>query len=143
MRLHETRLIDRPQREVFEYTSDFTNIDQWDPGVASSRKIDEGPVGVGTRYELMVQFGSSKIPMTYEITEYEPDQRVVLIGKGDTLDAVDEIRFEPANDTKTLVDYTADLTFHNYLRFVAPVLSPMFKKVGERAVDGLANALSQ
>lgn len=141
MRLHETRLIDRPRKEVFEYTADFTNIENWDPGVASSRRLDEGSVGVGSRYELMVQFGSTKFPMIYEITEFQPDARVVLVGKGETLEAVDEIEFEARTETQTLVDYTADLTFHNYVRYIAPLLSPMFKKIGGRAMDGLVEAM--
>lgn len=140
MRLHETRLVDRPQEEVFEYTADFANIEQWDPGVASSRRLDEGPVGMGSRYELMVRFGTSTIPMLYEITEYLPSERVVLVGRGETVDAVDEIRFE-AREGQTLVDYTADLTFHNSVKYIAPLLSPMFKRVGERAVNGLVEAL--
>lgn len=133
-------MVDRPREEVFEYTADFANIEHWDPGVASSRRLDEGPVGMGSRYELMVRFGMSTIPMLYEITEYLPNERVVLVGRGETIEAVDEIRFE-AHDSQTSIDYTADLTFHNYLRYIAPLLSPVFKKVGERAVDGLVEAL--
>ena len=142
VRLHETRLIDRPIEEVFRYTSDFENIEDWDPGISSSERLDEGPVGVGSRFELGVSFGTSRIPMTYEITDYVPNQRVVLIGKGDRIEAVDDIRFED-RDGQTMVDYTADLTFHNYVKYLAPFMGPIFKKVGERAVDGLKESLEQ
>lgn len=140
VKLQETRLIDRPIREVFEYTADFNNIEAWDPGVSSSSRIDEGPVGVGSRFELGVSFGGRSIPMTYEITEYEPNQRVVLIGTGEQIEAVDDIRFEE-RDGKTMVEYTADLTFHNFVKYLAPFMRSIFKKVGERAVDGLKESL--
>ncbi|MFZ0014663.1 MAG: SRPBCC family protein [Acidimicrobiia bacterium] len=140
MRLHETRQIARPLEEVFEFTADFANSARWDPGVSKSTKMTDGPVGVGTKYDLVAEFGSSQVPMTYEIVEYEPPTRVVLTGRGETVDAVDEIVFS-AREGGTFVDYTADLTLNNWLRFLGPVLSPMMRRVGERALDGLVRAL--
>ncbi|HSM45747.1 MAG TPA: SRPBCC family protein [Acidimicrobiia bacterium] len=142
MRLHEIRHIDRPPDQVFAFTADFANAEKWDPGVASSRRMDEGPPGVGARYEVMVAFGSSEIPMVYEITEWDQDARVVLVGKGDTMEAVDEIRFQPGNGG-TLVDYTAELTFTNWFRFVVPLMSPALRRVGEKALDGLVTTLER
>jgi carbon monoxide dehydrogenase subunit G len=140
MRLHEKRQIDRPIAEVFAFTADFANAEKWDPGVSSARRVGETLPGVGARYDLLVKFGSREVPMTYEVTEWEENRRVVLEGTGGTLRAVDVIRFEQ-REGGTLVDYTADLTFTNWVRFVAPLLSPMLKRVGERALDGLVEAL--
>lgn len=142
MRLHEIRHIDRPLEEVFAFTADFANAEKWDPGVASSRRIDDRPPGAGARYQLMVAFGPSEIPMVYEITEWDQNERVVLVGEGDALKAVDEIRFQPA-DGGTLVDYTADLTFTNWVRFVVPFMAPALRRVGEKALDGLVAALER
>lgn len=142
MRLHEKRTIDRPLSEVFAFTADFSNAEKWDPGVVSSRQVGDGPPGVGSRYDLMVSFGSSKIPMTYEITECALDERVVLVGRGDTIEAIDEIEFM-ARDGGTLVEYTAALTFTNWIRFVAPLMSPLLARVGEKALDGLVETLER
>lgn len=142
MRLQEQRSIDLPQAEVFAYTADFSNIENWDPGVTRSRKVGDGPVGPGTRFDLDVKFGAGTIPMVYEIDVYEPHERVVLIGKGDTLDAVDEIRFRTEGD-HTIIDYSADLRFHNWIKYVVPLLAPMLRRVGTRAVDGLVAALDR
>jgi uncharacterized protein YndB with AHSA1/START domain len=142
MRLHEKRTVNRSQAEVFDYTSDFSNIENWDPGVAASRQVGDGTIGVGTRFDLDVRFGKSVLPMVYEINAYEPNHRVVLIGKGDTLDAIDEIRFS-AEAGMTVIDYTADLHFHNWLRYVDPLLSPFLKGVGRKALDGLVSVLDR
>lgn len=141
-RIHETRLIDRPIDAVFEYTADFGHIADWDPGIASSNPVGDDAVGVGSQFELDVAFGASRIPMVYEITDYEPNQRVVVVGRGEKIEAVDEILFTEQGG-QTLVDYTADLTFHNYVKYLAPFMGSMFKKVGERALDGLKEALEQ
>jgi len=140
MKLHEIRHIDRPLGEVFAFTADFSNAERWDPGVASSKPIEAGGPGVGSRYEVMVLFGSREIPMTYEITELERDSRVVLEGRGATITAVDDIRFEE-KDGGTLVDYTADLRFTNWMRFITPLLAPALSRVGEKALDGLVETL--
>ena len=142
MRLQEQRWVDLPRSEVFTYTSDFSNIADWDPGISSSEKVTDGPVGVGTQFDVKVRFGLGTIPMTYTITEYEPDTRVVLIGRGEPLEAIDEIRFD-TQDNMTVIDYTADLTFYNSLRFLGPVISSSLRKVGERALDGLVEALDR
>ena len=140
MRLSEQRKVKRAMAEAFSYTADFSNIENWDPGVARSTKLGDGVVGLGTRFDLDVKFGSRQIPMVYEITAYEPPHRVVLVGRGETLDATDEIRFSQENGF-TVIAYRADLTFRNALRFVIPFLGPVMRKVGKRALDGLAAAL--
>lgn len=142
MRLQEQRWVDLPLAQVFAYTADFSNIAEWDPGVSLSKKVTEGPVGLGTEFDLEVRFGLGTIPMRYEITEYEPDTKVVVMGRGDQLEAIDEIRFD-TQDNLTRIDYTADLTFRNSLRFLVPIISPALKKVGERALDGLAETLDR
>lgn len=141
MKLHETRVIQRELGEVFAFTSDFSNAENWDPGVESSKQIGSGPPEVGTRYELMVRFGSNRIPMTYVITALEPNTRVVLEGEGETIRAIDEILFE-STGMGTVVDYTADLTFDNWIRFVSPLMAPFLRRfVGKKALDGLVAAL--
>ena len=142
MRLHEQRIVHRPIEEVFEYTADFSHISEWDPGVGSSHAMSAGPVGLGSQFAVEAVFGSSTIPMVYEVTAYEPPNRVVLIGKGDTLDAVDEITFSE-QEGGTLIDYTADLTFHGAIRFVIPFMGPLMKRVGRRALDGLVAQLQR
>jgi dehydrogenase/reductase SDR family protein 12 len=140
MRLQEQRWVDSPLQEAFDYTADFSNIHEWDPGVESSLRIGNGPVGVGTKYDLELSFGVSTVPMRYEIIEYETPNRVVLVGKGGKLGAIDEIRFS-SQDNMTRIDYTADLEFRGVARYLVPMLSPLIRRVGTRAVDGLVEAL--
>lgn len=142
MRLQEIRWVERSQPEAFEYTADFSNIQEWDPGVVASRRIGDGPITEGSEFEVEVRFGAGTMPMVYQITEYEPNSRVVLVGRGEKLEAVDEIRFDTA-DNMTVIDYTADLTFLNLFRYFGPLLSPTLEKVGTRALDGLASVLDR
>ena len=67
VRLQETRYVDRPLDEVFDYVADFDNIEDWDPGVEASKRQGD-TVGPGTKFDLEVRFGSGTAPMVYEIT---------------------------------------------------------------------------
>lgn len=143
MKLHEIRHIDLPVEEVFNYVADFANTEQWDPGIKSARQIDSQNIGVGTKYDVVSEFGSSEIPMVYEIVEYEPHHRVVLTGEGDSVGAVDTIVFE-ATEGGTRVDYTADLTLKNWMKYLDPLLAPVMRRmVGKKALDGLVDTLGK
>lgn len=140
VRLAERRTVTRPRDEAFAYTADFANIEAWDPGVVASEAITPGPVGLGSRFRVVVRSGRGTLPMDYEITQFEPDRRVVLRGTGKRLEALDEIRFDRQEEA-LVVHYTADLTFHGPVRLLSPVLRVLLRRVGRRAVDGLAAAL--
>ena len=141
MRLNETRIIDRPIGEVFAYTADFANSEEWDPGVKSATRVDTGELGAGSKFDLIFEFGGSRMPMVYEITGYEPEKSVVLRGEGETFGAVDEIAFTKVTKESTRVEYTADLRFDNFLKYLGPLLGPFLKPMGRRALDGLKTAL--
>lgn len=140
--LKETRIVATALQEAFDYTADFTNIENWDPGVANSQRTDSGALRVGSTFDVMVKFGSRQSPMTYTITHLESPHRVVLEGEGSTLRAIDEIEFRSVG-SGTEIDYTADLQFKGIMRFVAPFIGGALDKVGKKALDGLADKLGK
>ena len=141
-RLHEQIITKTPIDEAFAYTTDFNNIEDWDPGIAESAQIGESPVGQGTQFDVLVAFGARRVPMFYTITEFEAPHRVVLVGEGSNLTAIDEITFAERLEG-TAVTYTADLAFKGPIRFVVPFLGGYLKGVGRKAVNGLAEALGR
>ena len=142
IRLEESIRVDRPIHDVFRYTADFSNIEQWDPGISESKKVSAGPVGVGTQFSVMVKSGPSRIPMVYSVTEYAPPNRVVLEGKGKRIRATDSITFEE-EESGTKITYVADLSFSGVLGSAEPLMRGTLDRVGKKAVEGLESALSQ
>ena len=140
-RLHERIQTRLPIEAAFDYVADFANAQEWDPGVATARRIDDGPVAVGARYDLGVRMGGRVAPMEYRITELDRPRRVVLVGHGSNVDAVDEIRFEPSGDG-TAIDYTADIRLGGLLRFAQPFLGSRFEKIARDAVGGIERTLA-
>ncbi len=138
--LKETLEVDRPLEDVFAFVGDFVNTKEWDPGVADASTITEGPVRGGTRYRVDVIFGGRRLPMTYEVTTWDPPNRVVLRGEGSTVTAVDDIRFEPTQ-AGTRIRYSADLRLKGLLKLAEPFLKGRFDETGRKAMEGMRRAL--
>lgn len=141
-RLHEQIETPLAPDVAFAYVADFANSSRWDPGVATSERLNPGPVGLGARYRLGIRMRGRIAPMEYRITVFEPSQRVVLVGDGSGMSAVDEIRFEP-NGSGTRIDYTADIHLGGLLRLLQPLLGGAFRKVAEDALGGMQRALDE
>ena len=139
-RLHEEIVTPLAPDVAFPFIADFANSSHWDPGVASSRRIGDGPVALGARYMLDVRMGGRTSPMEYEITTFEPNTRVVLTGRGSGVSAVDEIRFERAG-SGTRIDYTADIRLGGLLRLATPFLGGAFAKIAKDALGGMKKTL--
>lgn len=142
IRLKESILVKKSLDSVFKYTSDFSHIQDWDPGVVSSVKVDHKKIGVGSQYDLVLKFGPFRPKMKYEIIEYDPFSRVVLKGVGESFTAMDTIVFRKTAGG-TQIDYQADIRFHRCRNVIDKILSPVIKKTGQKAMAGLEQKLDR
>ncbi|GAC1627631.1 MAG: hypothetical protein NVS9B10_16810 [Nevskia sp.] len=146
IRLQESLESPRSARECFRYAADFGNLTGWDPTAIEARKITPGPLAVGSAFDIVVSFGPKRLPMRYVITAFEPERRVLLAGDGETVSAVDEIRFEPlayAAGGGTRVIYTADITLKDAGALTEHAARPIVALNGKRAILGLRRALAE
>ncbi len=140
-RLYEQIETALPPERAFDFVADFANADRWDPGVTRSVGLDDGPIRLGSRFELDVRMGRRTAPMTYHVAALERPRRVVLVGAGSGVDAVDEIVFEPTG-SGTRIRYTADIRLTGPLRVVQPFLSRAFERIGRDAAAGMSRTLA-
>lgn len=136
----ETRL---PQQQAFAFIADFGNASRWDPGIATSKPADDAPIGTGKRYGLGLRMQGRVVPMEYFISEYEPPRRVVLIGEGSRVRAIDTIEFEPGANGGTRITYTADIRLTGLLGLVQPFLGGAFAKIARDAMNGMRATLDR
>ena len=76
-----TITIDRAPADVFAYLSEFENIPRWNYAIAETRKISEGPVGVGTRCR-QIRTVPNRTEEYFEVIEFEPERALAI--RGDT-----------------------------------------------------------
>jgi hypothetical protein len=141
-RVHERIDTVLPIGDTFSLIGDFANAEVWDPGVVRSRQIGDGRLAVGARYHLEVRMGERVAPMEYRVAELERPRRVVLVGSGSGVDAVDEIRFDQIG-RGTRIEYIADIRLRGWRRLVQPFLGRVFDRIGRDAANGMRVALAE
>jgi len=131
-----------PLDETFAYLSRFSSAAEWDPGVTSARMVTPNPVQLGSVFELDAVFLGNAVPLRYEITDFEPPNRVVLAAENASVRSTDHISFARDPSGGTVVQYNADLTLKGVARLAAPIFALAFRRIGDRASDGLLATLS-
>jgi hypothetical protein len=127
--------------EAFAYMADFSNARVWDPSVTEARRVDDGPIGVGSSFELVSRFAGRDVPLRYTIVEHDPPRRVVLEARGGGFVSRDTITVEPA-EHGSAVRYDALLAFGGIRKLFNPVMQLIFDRVGARATAGMQTALN-
>lgn len=144
--LQETRLVPRSLEDCYRYLSDFSTIQQWDPGVYRAEKVTAGAPRVGTEYQLTLNSAGRRVPMRYRTEALETPKdgkaRLVLTGEGDSFSAYDVIELTSVSDSQCEINYRADLSFSGGAARIEAALKPWLNRVGKKAVDGMANALT-
>ena len=132
----------RPAAETFAYLATFSNAAEWDPGVLAGEQLDAGLVRLGTRFRLVVPFLGLRMPLTYQVTSYQPGREVVLAATSALLRASDRI-VVTAGAPGSAVSYQAEVRLRGPLHLLDPIFRPGFRAVADRAAAGLAQALSR
>lgn len=130
----------RSTEEVFAYLQDFTTTEEWDPGTVQTSRV-AGDGGVGTRYHNVSRFLGRETSLTYVVEEVQAPHRLKLRGENKTVVAHDTMTLRPTPEGGTELTYRAEFELKGLSRFVAPLLAPAFKKLGDEAEQGLIDAL--
>lgn len=132
-------VIDLPFSPIaaFDYLAGFQHTAEWDPGVIEASPLDPAaPLGPGSRFQVVASFLGRRVPLEYEITEYDRPHRVVLRGTNGRLVATDAITFAPIPGG-TRVAWEAVLEPSGLARLADPLLDLLFRRSGRAAVRGL------
>jgi len=130
-----------PADNAFAYMADFANAREWDPSVSEARPVGDGPLGVGSAFDLVARFAGRDVPLRYTIVAYEAPRRVVLEAQRPGFVSRDTITIEPAESGST-VHYDAVLAFSGIGRLFDPLMQRIFDRVGARATTGITAALN-
>lgn len=132
--------VPRPIGEVFTYLADFTHTEEWDPGTVRTTR-QEGDGGVGTRYHNVSRFLGRETELTYVVTELSEPANITLRGENETVVAHDDMSLA-ATSEGTTITYRATFDFKGIARFMAPLLYPALRHLGNEAEKGLQRALA-
>jgi hypothetical protein len=131
----------RSAEDVFAYLAAFDNIRDWDPSVASARRLDEGEVRIGSEVEVNVRMKKRELPLRYAVVRLEPGTLVAVEAPARWFRSYDVITVE-AVGTGSRVSYDALLELKGLAKLAAPFMGSAFRKIGDAAADGLRRVLS-
>jgi hypothetical protein len=131
----------RSADDAFAYLAAFDNIRDWDPSVASARRLDEGAIGQGSTFEVHVQMKKRQLPLRYEVVRFEPGALIAVEARAAWFRSYDVITVEPKG-SGSLVTYDALLELRGVARVAAPFMGRAFRTIGDAAADGLRRVLA-
>ncbi len=140
--IQEKIVVNGDLENVFGVMSDFSNAHLWDPGVLSSvpeEGFDKLMISEGTSYNLVVEFNGTQMNMKYQITKYKQPCEVVLRGEGDTVRAVDTIKFKKLPNNQVEIDYEAVISLKWFRRPFIYFINNSLNKLGKSAKRGIEN----
>ena len=137
--IKRTVTVAKPLDKVFAYLTDFTTTTEWDPGTVDTVRV-KGDGGVGTEYQNTSKFAGRETRLTYVVERLVPQEVFALRGENKTLVANDTMTFRRVGDS-TEFTYVAEFAFKGITKFLAPLLGPAFKRLGDHAEKGMYDAL--
>ena len=133
----------RPAEAAFDYLADFRSVAEWDPSITESVHINDGdPAQVGAIFRVTTETTLSDVVLEYTTIELERPRRIVLRGENDSMVSIDTITVTPADVGGSHVTYDAQIELKGLRKLVDPLLELGFKRLGDKARDGLWQALN-
>jgi uncharacterized protein YndB with AHSA1/START domain len=131
--LTRTQIIKAPVGEVFGTVVDGSNFAGWNPTIRSSRRLNEGEIGEGTRFEWDLR-GFGKV--VQELREFDRNKQVRIVPHIKMLSGGHRFRFTPQGDA-TRIDHELEMTPKGPFRLFAPIMG----MIGRKNLRDTANAL--
>ncbi|MCW2840393.1 MAG: polyketide cyclase [Aeromicrobium sp.] len=125
---------------VLDYLKDFSHAEAWDPGTESCKRLDGGPVAVGSRWHNTSKIAGVSTELEYELKELT-DERIVFVGTNDTASSTDTITVLPSG-TGSEITYDADIELKGAAKLGAPVVKLVFEKIGSDTEDDMVTVLN-
>ena len=123
MRIRSEIQIQRPPEDVFDFLSDFTNLNRWAQNVHTSTRLTGDVCDVGARYRIVGGAMFYKLENTYEVTAHARPQR--FAGRNEGLINFDEVYELTAKNGGTHISQTADVTLPGPAGLLSPIVRMM------------------
>jgi hypothetical protein len=135
-------LVRRSAGDTFAFISDLRNAPAWDPQTVAAYKISHGPIREGTRFRLVGKLLGRRLDLPYEIQFYDAPRELLIAGETAFLRYSDRITLATHGEG-TRLTYDARLHLKGALRFANPLLSVIFRRIGDAATSRMGEAVER
>lgn len=123
-RIERSIVIDRSQKDVFEFVQEPANDERWQTTVVETSVLTPGPMGVGVRVAQTRRFLGVRFETTFEVTEFEPHRRSAVRTVAGPIPAVGRYLVAREGDSARLTA-TIELEAHGLFSLAEPVFARM------------------
>lgn len=138
--MDDSVVIDRAPADVFAYLVDVSNDPVWQEGVYEAEYTSEGPIEVGTTGVHRARPMGMTIEVGWQLTEFVEPNRVAWRFISGPFTGNESYTLEPT-PSGTRLTHWAELEPHGLLRLLRPMISGMFVKQSEVAIQTLKQIL--
>ncbi|MEU7282003.1 SRPBCC family protein [Streptomyces sp. NPDC045431] len=128
--IKESVEIARRPEDVFAYLTDPTHLPEWQESAVAATPVGDAPVGVGSRVMVTRQVGRRRMPMTMEMSEFDPPRSFRMDGVDGPVRGHVKGTVEPVGDgERSRVTLDLDFESHGMGKVLVPlVIRPRAKK---------------
>ncbi|MGW0884153.1 SRPBCC family protein [Streptomyces sp. NPDC002671] len=141
---HEEIDVDRAPGDVWAYVADPSHLPEWQEGAVACEQLDEGPYGLGSRLRITRQVGRREVPMTMEVTEFDPPRTWGMRGIDGPVRGRVHGEVTPLPDGRTRITMDLDFEGHGIGKVLLPlVVRPQVRRELPRNERRLKECLEQ
>jgi carbon monoxide dehydrogenase subunit G len=141
--LSRSLTVSTPLEQVAEFLSDLTTSPQWDPHTVRCRRLDDGPVAVGSRYEHTRGYQGFDVTIEMAVDSYEPLRHIAWSGGNAYATGREELRFDLAGAGGTVVTHTVDVELSGIARLGNAMLPAVMQRIADDGTETMRLALEQ
>ena len=138
----ETR-IDKPAAEVWNYiaTNHVQNHPKWDPAIKSFEQKTPGPLGVGSKAEMVRKDSGPPMTMDVDFTEWDPDRKLAFNATSRQMEMNAFMQLDPVDPTATELTVSVDVAGKGLARAMMPLMGGRMKKQIAASLDRIKRSV--
>ncbi len=144
MRIEASGHIARPPAEVFRHVAveHWQNHPRWDSNILSIEPLTPGPIRTGSRARVRRRRGGGDDEVL-EVLEFEPDRRFRSRDNIGPFLLTMTASIEPEGQGGSRLSLHSDTEVSGPVRFVAPLLRPVFRRQMRRTLGRIREAVEE
>lgn len=134
-------VIDRARSEVAAFASDPGNAPRWYANIKSVEWKTEPPLRLGSRIAFVAEFLGRRLAYTYEVTEYLPDELLVMRTAQGPFPMETTYRWASTGEGGTRMTLRNRGLPSGFSRLAAPVMAASMRKANRKDLEHLKRLL--
>jgi carbon monoxide dehydrogenase subunit G len=130
MHVEVSQQVDKPAEDIWRFiaTNHLANHPKWDPGITKLEQRGSGPLGVGSKLDLVRKDMGRESPMELEFTGWNPNERMAFDVDGKQMQMKAHMDLNSLTPTSTQLTVAVDVEGKGFAKVMMPMMGGRMKK---------------